>query len=347
MSFQDVRHPLSDWTRAGARCAVATLVGVRRSAPRPPGARFAVTDRGDVAGSISSGCVEADLQEHMLQALDAGEPRLVQYGISDEMAHGVGLACGGEIDVLISEHDAADPAWRRLEEIAGSRAAAVLCMVISGAGTGRRLLVEADGSRTGGLGSSSADEHAAESIGDLLEHGGSRTFERPDGAGEVFAEAFLPARRLAIVGATPVAAALCHLASFAGFEVYVVEPREGLLRPGWFGEAAGVIHEWPESGLIGVGLDPYVSVVALAHEERLDVPALSAALRAGSGYIGLLGGRRTQRLRAESLARAGFEPAEIARVHGPTGLDIGAETPEEIAVSILAEMLAVQRGAVS
>ncbi len=344
MSFQDVRNPLSDWTRAGARCAVATLVGVRRSAPRPPGARFAVSDRGDAAGSISSGCVEADLREHMLQVLAGGESRVVHYGITDAMAQTVGLACGGEIDVLIVEHDAADLAWRRLEEISGSRRASVMCTVVSADRRGARLLLEADGKRTGGLGSRIADDQAATAMTDLLEHGGSRTFQLPDNAGNAFAEAFLPTRRLAIIGATPVSAALCHLASFAGFEVFVIEPREGLVRPGWFTQAAAVLHEWPGDSLGDVGLDPYVSVVALAHEERLDLPALAAALRSGSGYIGLLGGRRTQRLRAEALRREGFEPTDVARVHGPIGLDIGAETPEEIAVSILAEMLGVLRG---
>lgn len=300
-----------------------------------------------MAGSISSGCVESDLHAHMLEVLETRLPRVVHYGISDDMAHGVGLACGGEIDVLIAEHARDDPAWTRLSELVGTRSAAALCTALDGVDAGRHLLVESDGRRTGSLGSVEADAAAGSEVGPLLVHGGTRVFGLPGESTSAFAEAFLPSPRLALVGSTPVSAALCHFASRTGFEVFIIEPRDGLLRPGWFADAADVIREWPEAGLARVDLDPYVSVVALAHEERLDVPSLASALAAGCGYVGLLGGRRTRKQRIAALSALDVDAVDIERIHGPTGLDIGATTPEEIAVSILAEIIGVRSGKVA
>ena len=142
----------------------------------------------------------------------------------------------------------------------------------------------------------------------------------------------------------PAAAALCHLASFTGFEVTVIDPRPAFLSAEKFPEAALLLESWPDEGLARMGLDRYVSVVVLAHDRKLDLPALEAALSAGCRYVGQIGGRRTQRLRREALAEAGFEDSIVARIRGPVGLDIGSETPEEIALAILAEIVAVQRG---
>lgn len=347
MSLSEVGEALERWASAGVRAGTATLVRVRRSAPRPPGARFAVSEGGEVAGSVSSGCVEGDLHEHILAVLEEGTPRLVEYGITDEMAAGVGLSCGGEIEVLVAPHDPEDRAWREAVRLDGAGSAGVLFTGLADPVRGRRLLVRPDGARTGGLGDPALDAGAADAATRLLGVEGARIVEVTAPGGQpvqLFAESLLPPPRLTIVGATPVAAALCRMASQVGYAVEVVDPREAFARPERFPDARAVRAEWPEEALAAPPLDAWTDVVVLAHDAKLDVPALAAALRAGCRYVGQIGGGRTQRLRREALSTQGFSPGELERIRGPVGLDIGAGSPEEIAVSILAELIAVRRG---
>jgi xanthine dehydrogenase accessory factor len=342
VTFKEVNAPLKRWSDAGARAGVATLIAVRRSAPRAPGARFAASDGGEVAGSVSSGCVEADLYEHIQGVLEAGEPRLVEYRISDEMAGEVGLSCGGEIDVLVAPY-APGEVWAGLEEAVAAKEAVVLVTGLSEGIRGRQLLLRFDGTRTGTLGDASLDDAAAEATRSLFDTGGAPVIELDDPEARIFAEAYLPPDRLAIVGATPVGAALCHLASYLGIAVTVIDPRAPFAPDERFPEAERVLRVWPEEGLEMIGLDRYWNVVVLAHDDKLDGPALAAALRVGCLYVGQIGGRRTQRMRREALVAQGFSEDEVGRIHGPVGLDIGAESPEEIALSILAELVAVRR----
>jgi xanthine dehydrogenase accessory factor len=343
VTFKEVHGSLKNWTKAGARAGVATLIAVRRSAPRNPGARFAASEAGEVAGSVSSGCVEADLYEHIQKVLDAGESRLVEYKISDEMAGEVGLSCGGEIDVLVAPYEPGE-VWSGLEEAVAAKEAAVLVTGLSEGIRGRQLLLRLGGARTGTLGDERLDEAAAAATRSLFDTGGAPVIELDDPEGKLFAEAYLPPDRLAIVGATPVAAALCHLANYLGIAATVIDPRAPFAPDERFPDAERVLRVWPEEGLETIGLDRYWSVVVLAHDDKLDTPALAAALRAGCLYVGQIGGRRTQRLRRESLLERGFSEEELGHIHGPVGLDIGAESPEEIALSILAELVAVRRG---
>jgi len=344
MSLEEVLEPLRRWSEEGRRSGVATLVRVRRSAPRSPGARFAVSDDGRLAGSVSSGCVEGDLHEHIGQVLEGGDPRLLHYGITDEMAAEVGLACGGEIDVLVAPHDVESPVWERARDVLARRGAALLLTGLSEGIRGRVLLEEAGGGRAGGLGGGRLDEAALEAARPLLGTGGTDVLELGDPEATVFAEAYLPPPRLAIVGASPVAQALCHLAAWLGDEVTVVDPRSAFADPSNFPGAARVVEAWPEEGLAEAGLDRWLDVVVLAHDRKLDVPALEAALRAGCRYVGQIGGGRTQRLRREALEERGLDSELCDRIRGPVGLDIGARGPREIAVSILAELVAVRRG---
>lgn len=343
MTAGEVLEPLLSWTEAGERAGMATLVGVRRSAPRQPGARFAVSEGGELAGSVSSGCVEGDLHERLRRVMGGGEPRVVHYGITDEMAMEVGLACGGEIDVLVEPFEPENPAWAALREVLADRGAAVLLQGLSDGVRTRAMLVRPDGTRVGTLGSGALDDAAAEGASGMLETGGTRILELEGPGATVFAEAFLPPARLAVVGASPVAAALSRMAALLGDEVILVDPREAFATEERFPDAR-ILRAWPEEGLEEAGLDRWLDVVVLAHDRKLDVPALAAALRAGCRYVGQIGGGRTQRLRREALAEEGFGEEELARIRGPVGLDIGAVGPEEIAVSILAEVVAVRRG---
>lgn len=343
--IREVLGTLRGWTAEGAEAGVATLVDVRRSAPRRPGARFAVSDRGELAGSVSSGCVEGDLHEHIRQVLGGGDARLLHYGITDEMAMEVGLTCGGEIDVLVHRFDPADPVWDALDARVRRKEACALVVGLSEEIRSRTLLLSDDRERIGSLGSGELDREAARRAAPFLDRGGAAVLELGEDGPAVFVEGYLPPARLVVVGATPVARALSAFASRLGYEVTVVDPREAFAREESFPEASRVLRAWPEEGLAELGIDRHTGVVVLAHDRKIDVPALAAALRAGCLYVGQLGGRRTQRTRREALAELGFGEEEIARIHGPVGLDIGAETPTEIALSIAAELVAQRRGA--
>ena len=344
MGLRDVRDDIARWAERGDPVAVATLIAVRRSAPLPPGARFAISGNGELSGSISSGCVEGDLHERLTALLGGAAPATVTYGITDEMAAGVGLSCGGEIDVLLDTHDPGDPVWHRLSRLQEAGAPSVLLTGAAVSTRSRYLLLEADRS-IGTLGSDTLDRLARSRVDEWLNRSDARTVELVRGAPEttVFVESFVPAPRLVIVGATPIGHALCAMARRTGFEVVVVDPREAFLRPERFPGAVALDARWPDEALGALGLDPRTSVVVLTHDEKLDEPALEAALSSRCGYVGLLGGRRTQRLRRDALRARGLDEADCDRIHGPVGLDIGARTPEQIAVSILAQLIALGR----
>lgn len=345
MSFKEIHGPLHQWTERGEAAAVATLVGVRRSAPRDPGARFAVSEGGEIAGSVSSGCVEGDLHERLRSLLEGDEePGLVSYGISDELAATVGLSCGGEIDVFLDRHDPEDPVWPALVAALAAGAPVVLVTGLAGSVRSRHALVGSQGA-VGSLGDPSADARASALAEPLLGRSATarEAWEEPGSGGELFAESFAPPPRLAIVGATPVAEALCAFAARDGFEVVVIDPRAAFASPDRFPDAHAVLEAWPDEGLEEIEADRFTSVVVLTHDAKLDEPALARALEAGCGYVGLLGGRRTQTARRDALRERGLMDADLDRIHGPVGLDIGARSPTQIAVSILAELIAEGR----
>ena len=348
MSLPEIRAAVIDWTGRNQSWGEAMLIGVKRSAPRPPGARYAVGEDGSFAGTISAGCVEADMREHILSLLsgsDAAGARVISYGISDEMAAGVGLACGGEIEVLIRRHEPGDPVWtelvERLDGESGPHTQTALVTGLSEETLGRQVLVRTDGTVAGSLGHVSLDQNVIADIDRLFSREGGEALSLASGH-RIFVDRVLPPRRLVVVGATPIAVALVELASRVGYRVTVVDPREGLARPSMFPDA-DLRVEWPAEALSELNVDAWTDVAVLAHDDRLDLPALGAAVAAGCRYVGLLGGRRTQRVRREALLDAGVPASGLARIRGPIGLDIGAVTPQEIAVSILAEMLAVRR----
>lgn len=348
MSLPEIRDAVQQWMRRDQAWGEAVLIGVRRSAPRPPGARYAAARDGSFAGTISAGCVEADLREHILLLLgDAAEGgvKLVSYGISDEMAAGVGLACGGEIDVLIRRHEPDDPVWgalcEMLEDAADARSRGALVTGLSNGALGRQILVRPDSTTVGSLGDPALDREVAAEAALLFAREGAEALDLGSGPA-VFVDRVLPPRRLVIVGATPVAAALSALASQVGYRVTVVDPREGLASPSAF-QGADLHLEWPAEAMAALGIDEWTDVAVLAHDDRLDLPALRTAIAAGCRYVGLLGGGRTQKLRREALLAEGLPASGLDRIRGPIGLDIGAVTPQEIAVSILAQMLAVRR----
>lgn len=331
--MNEVIQAVRAWDEAGLASAEAILVAVQHSSPRPAGARLAVNEKGEMAGSVSMGCVESDLREHLLALLrHDGRARMVHYGRDFEAALEVGLSCGGEIDVWLRRHDPSSAAWQQLCALPPEADAILLTRL---AEISDQFLLRP--------GEVPPQPELAAAIAELRNRGGTRILSI--GSERWFAEALAPAPRLYLVGASPIAAALCDLAARVGFRVWVVDPRRDFARADLFPAAVRVLHRWPEEGLAEAGLDPRGYVAVLAHDEKLDLPALAAALRAKCRYVGLLGSAGTQAARRRQLAAAGFSAGEIAHIRGPIGLkEIGAVDPAEIAVAILAELIMARRG---
>lgn len=348
---------LRDW-RAGGTAGLATVVRTFDSAPRPAGASMLVASGGEAVGSVSGGCVEAAVYELATEVVERGRPELVRYGISDDDAFAVGLTCGGIIDVFV------EPVSRRtfadLEDVGAdveaSRPVAVATVIEhpDEAWLGRHLVVRPHGF-DGDLGSERANHAVSDDAQGLLAAGRNTTLTYgPDGErrGEgmrVFFSSFAPRPRMLVFGAIDFAAALARMGSYLGYRVTVCDARPVFATPARFPEADEVIVDWPHrylAGQLDEGLvDARTVVCVLTHDPKFDVPLLEVALRAGPlAYIGAMGSRRTHEDRLARLREAGLTDEELAPLRSPLGLDLGARTPEETAVSIAAEIIAEQWG---
>jgi xanthine dehydrogenase accessory factor len=307
---------------------VATVVATRKSAPRPVGSKLVVTADGSLEGSVSGGCVESDVFEAAQQVMEDGTPRLLTYGITDEMAFGVGLPCGGEIDVFV------EPLRGRVDETAER---AVLFTVIDGDPLGAKLLVRADGSTEG-----EGPQELAALGTDALRRGRSHVIEQDER--RVFADVFGPAPRLFVYGAVDTAEALCKTAKLLGWSTVVADARPRFATPERIPSADELLVAWPEEALAQEPPDTATAIIALTHDDKFDLPLLAAAVKTDAFYIGALGSRRNQERRNALLREAGLSDAELERISGPSGLDIGADTPAETALSMLAEALASRAG---
>lgn len=306
------------WHRDGRGAALATVIETWGSAPRQPGSMLVVSGAGEIMGSVSGGCVEGAVVAEALEALSDGQPRLLTYGVSDENAFAVGLACGGTIRILL------EPVGRALPEamlarIVEARAARhPVAYGVTPEGWHRRLLDPSDAAAR-----FRADRSGIEDTGEFI-------------------ALFNPPLRLMIVGAAHIAQALVPMARLAGFDPVLIDPREAFASASRFPDTT-LVHDWPDEALAALRLDPRCAVVTLTHDAKLDDPAIETALRSDCFYLGCLGSTRTHSKRLERLRAAGFDDAALARIHAPVGLDIGAKSPAEIAVSVLAQVIGVLR----
>jgi xanthine dehydrogenase accessory factor len=291
------------------RAAIATVVATRSSAPRPVGSKLVVREDGSIEGSVSNGCVESDVVLAAQEVLSGGTARLVTYGITDEMAFGVGLPCGGEIDVFIEpSHD---------EE------RDVVLTVVAGDEVGEKL-------------------HDPELEQAARRRGRSHVFEHEGRT--VFADVSVPPPRLFVYGAADTADALCAAAKLLGWRTIVADARPRFATPERLRSADEILVLWPDEALAHVTPDASTAVVVLAHDDKFDLPLVRGALATEAFYLGWLGSRRNQERRRGLLLEEGVAEEELERISGPAGLDLGAASPEETAVSILAEILAVRTG---
>ena len=317
-SFDTIPETALAWHREGKGAVLATVIQTWGSAPRRVGAQLAISGQAEIEGSVSGGCVEGAVIVEALEVLESGEARELEFGVSDNDAFAVGLACGGTIRVLV------EPVGKVLTEelltaLCEARAARRPVTYVADLETGARRL----------------DESGHETRFRMDRSG----FEED---GRTFVAIHNPPLRLVIVGAVHIAQALVPMAKIAGYDPAIVDPRETFGAASRFpGET--LLNDWPDEAVAKLGLDGRTALVLLTHDPKLDDPALELALRSGCFYIGALGSTRTQAKRVERMTAAGFSEAEIGRIHGPVGLDIGASGPAEIAVSILAEMTRVLR----
>ncbi|EEE38576.1 XdhC/CoxI family protein [Rhodobacteraceae bacterium KLH11] len=317
--FDNSPETALSWYRAGKGAALATVVETWGSAPRRVGAQLVIAGDGRIEGSVSGGCVEGAVIVEALEAIEEGEARLLEFGVSDDDAFAVGLACGGTIRILVEPVGKVLPE-PMLAELVAARARREPLAYEVNVETGHRALRR--------------NAHTARL---RMDRSG---FEED---GQTFIAVHNPPLRLIVVGAVHIAQALVPMARIAGYDPAIVDPREAFASDARFpGET--ILTDWPDEAVAKLGLDTRTALVLLTHDPKLDDPALQAALTAGVFYIGALGSTRTHAKRVERMKQAGFSDAQIGRIHGPVGLDIGAAGPSEIAVAILAQMTAVLRG---
>jgi xanthine dehydrogenase accessory factor len=352
----DIAEELHRWVEQGRDFAVATVVAVGGSAPRQPGAALAVDADGTAIGSVSGGCVEGAVYELCRQALEDGEPVLERFGYSDEDAFAVGLTCGGVIDILVTPVRTGDPVRpvvaAALASAAGGEAAA-LARIVSGPAElrGRALLVRPDGSYDGGFRAHPELDHtvAAEARA-LLDAGRTGTLEIGEQGSRcgapltVLVESSVPPPRMIVFGAIDFASALVRIGTFLGYHVTVCDARPVFATRTRFPEADEIVVEWPHRYLERTDVDARTVLCVLTHDAKFDVPLLRLALRLRVAYIGAMGSRRTHLDRERRLRQEGVTDLELARLRSPIGLDLGARTPEETALSIASEIVAHRRG---
>ena len=360
--MREVLSDLMRWWEAGETVGVGTVVATFRSAPRPAGASMLVGPGGEAVGSVSGGCVEGAVYELAEEVVESGSPVLQRYGVSDDEAFAVGLTCGGIIDVYVEKVDRSTfPELASIaDDIEHGRPVSVATVVEhpDPAWVGRRMVVrpaDAEVPRSGSLGSERADDAVADDVLGLLASGHNATLTYgPDGErrGEgmrVFVWAFAPPPRMLVFGAIDFAAAVARIGSFLGYRVTVCDARPVFATASRFPEADEVVVDWPHRYLGAEAeagrIDRRTVLCVLTHDPKFDVPLLKVALRLPEvGYVGAMGSRRTHDDRLTRLKEAGLTDEELARFSSPIGLDLGARTPEETAVSIAAEIIALQWG---
>jgi len=352
--MKELIDTLKGWEAEGHSAARAVVVRTFGSAPRPEGAVLLVSDDDRLAGSVSGGCVEGAAFEEIQRARRDGHARVIRYGISDEQAWDVGLACGGTIDVLV------EPTVRAEAEAAAADAGEGRAIVTplpadappaefgfhrpgDGALPAPSLVVHDDGRLEGSTGDSADDATLVDRARDALEQGQSRTVTL--GGRQYFIEAYPVRPRLVIVGAVQVAITLARLAKELGYETVVTDGRPAFATEARFPDVDRLIIGWPDevADQIGLGLNDAVAV--LTHDVKFDEPAIVESLRRGARYVGAVGSKKTQADRRQRLLDAGVTPEQLARLRGPIGLDLGGRSPAETALSIMAEIVAARHNA--
>ena len=327
--MKDVLETLERWSRDGVRVATATVVQTERSAPRDPGAVLAVSEKGEVVGSVTGGCVEPAVYQEAQEVLAGGPPRLLTYGIADDEAFEVGLPCGGTVHIFVDSLDPTlvDPI---AQAIRAERPVA-LTMAVTGEHIGQKQLVFGDDPTNG---------EVAERASELLARGETGFVSLGEDE-QVFVSSFAPRPNMYVFGAIDHASALARIGRFLGYRVTVCDARAKFVTPERFPDVDELVVQWPDEFLAAAPIDERTAICVLTHDNKFDVPILTIAVKSPARYIGAMGSRRTTERRNERLRAEGVTDEQLSRIHAPIGLPIGSRTPEEVAVAIAAEIISV------
>jgi xanthine dehydrogenase accessory factor len=339
--MRDILSDLDGWQRDGKSIALATVIQTWGSSPRRVGAKMGLTSDGKIAGSVSGGCVENAVFEAGIDSLKTGRSQLLHFGVADEAAWEVGLACGGSIEIFVKPLDM--NIYDALHSTLMEDGTAMLATAIRGPTDilGHELLIRDNGTVTGTIGNA-LDEKVLKLARESLSLGTSRRVMLDEDI-EIFLEAILPSPTLVIVGGVHIAIALASLGNTLGYRTIMIDPRKAWGNAERFPHVDQLIQAWPQEAFGQVHMTRSTAIVMLTHDPKLDDPAVKIALSSAAFYVGALGSKNTQVKRHERLLKDGLTEVQLSRLHAPIGLDIGAQSPEEIALAIMAEVVNVRR----
>ena len=351
--MKEIVNEVQQWFARSHKVAMATVVATEGSAPRKPGAVMAVNDAGEVAGCVSGGCVESAVVDEAIAVISEGTPRRLSYGVADDLGLSVGLTCGGTIDIFV---DRLQPGliFDSLVTAINQQRPIAICTVVSGQNVGAKMAIEDNSNGAIDLtGDRVLDRLVSEDATALLAKGLTKlcyyhhqgeNYQENIPSTEVFIHSFPPPPRMIIIGAIDFSQALCQAGKLLGYHVTICDARSRFATIARFPDADEIEIEWPHHYIRSTAIDPRTAIVVLTHDPKFDIPALREAVRTPAGYIGAMGSRRTHSDRIRRLTEIGMNQADIARISSPIGLDIGANTPEATAISIVAEIIALASG---
>lgn len=341
--MRDVIDKLDQWRDREQDLAITTVVETWGSAPRPVGSKMIATKVGGIAGSVSAGCVEGAVIEQSMEVIEQGIPRLVEFGVADDSAWEVGLACGGTIKVFIEPGWSLDSIYEQLKDYLVSREPFAIVSVLEGGEDiiNHKILVKGDGEASGDLSLLAKKGIDMQDVLSYLDEGKSTSVDLRDGT-RIFVESHSLPPKLIIVGAVHLAENLITIANSVGFDTILIDPREAFASRERFPHVKELMLEWPEEAMTKLSLDKSAYIAVLTHDPKLDDPALMLALNSNARYVGALGSRRTNQKRFERLRKAGLSEDQLSKLHAPIGLDLGGRSQGEIAISIMAEILQVK-----
>jgi len=341
--MRDVLDKLDQWRESNQEIAVTTVVETWGSAPRPVGSKMITTMAGGIAGSVSAGCVEGAVIQEAQSVINSGKPRLIEFGVADETAWEVGLACGGKIKVFIEPGWALDGIYHIMKDnlISGKTFATITPLEDRLDTTNKKMLIQSDGSIVGDLSLPEEAEFITEKALEFLENEKSGMLAFPDGT-KIFVESYPLPSKLIIIGAVHLSDPLITIANATGFETILIDPREAFANRERFPHVNRLIRQWPQDAMSNLTIDRSAYIVVLTHDPKLDDPALQISLKSNARYIGALGSRRTNQKRLQRLRKAGLTEEQLSLLHAPIGLDLGGRSQSEIAISIMAEIIQVK-----
>ncbi len=342
--MREILQPMQDWFESGKEVALATVVEIYGSAPRGLGAKMAVNQDSLMTGSVSGGCVEGAVVAEALKVIKTGKSKLLHYGVTQDQAISVGLACGGTIEVWVEKLNREN--FERMQKDLVEERLAVVVTVLSGSHVGERVYAYPDGSMLGEFSDPDLTALVKANVVDVFsqQQCTRKTFQVNDQLVDMFFDMLAPSPKLVVVGAVHIAIPLVHYARILGFHTTVVDPRKAFGNVERFPHVDHLVREWPEEFLQSFPWNQGTYLVVVSHDDKLDVPALAIGCQNEARYIGALGSKKTFAKHVKDLKAAGITDQQIARIHSPIGVDIAARGPEEIALAIITEMIAVKNG---